>query len=444
LFGALALAGTSLLLYAPFMQSYTPIFVGLGWSLGRTHTALGEFLTVWGFFLFVSVTLLLLLAVRRFRFLRLIARYLSRLHRVEQVYSAVARARGPHPYRGRHGLRAGRPLRILGVLILFSVLVWWVWKGYWVLALMVPLWTLAAALMLRAARWPSVGAVRMRIGIRTSAPGERRFVLALIFTAFLILVGIEFFYLKDHLDGDQQGWWRMNTLFKFYLQAWVMLGIAVGVSLPDIWSTVERWCAGPRRIGIWWAWSAVLVLLFVVVALYPVLGTPARVMDRFPGARPPIGSLDGMQFMTVGVYHWPDENHPIPLWGDYRAIRWLQKNVKGTPVVAEAPIGYYREFGVRVSSFTGLPTLVGMHESEQRWGWQVGPRSGQARTLYRTLHLEETMDLIRELDVEYVYLGPLERVEYPEAAAKFERLQAMGKLSIAYRNDLVTIYSVSQ
>jgi uncharacterized membrane protein len=64
--------------------------------------------------------------------------------------------------------------------------------------------------------------------------------------------------------------------------------------------------------------------------------------------------------------------------------------------------------------------------------------------LYRTVNLEETTELIRELAVEYIYLGPLERIEYPEAAAKFERLRALGYLSLAYRNDLVTIYSVAQ
>ncbi len=216
-----------------------------------------------------------------------------------------------------------------------------------------------------------------------------------------------------------------------------MLGIAVGVSLRDMWRAIDKWRAGAR-----WAWSAVLALLLVAVALYPLLGTPARVVDRFPGERPPIGSLDGMEFMTVGTYYWPDENNPISLWGDYQAIRWLQENVRGTPVLAEAPIGYYREFGVRASSFTGLPTLVGMHESEQRWGWQVGPRSAQARNLYHTVNLEETMDLIRELDVEYVYVGPLERTEYPQAHVKFERLSELGTLSPVYRNDLVTIYQV--
>jgi uncharacterized membrane protein len=172
------------------------------------------------------------------------------------------------------------------------------------------------------------------------------------------------------------------------------------------------------------------------------LGTPARVMDRFPGARPPIGTLDGMAFMTVGRYTWPDENHPIDLWGDYEAIRWLQANVPGTPVLAEAPIGYYREFGVRVSSFTGLPTLVGMHESEQRYGWQVGPRSTQARNLYMISDVPRTMELLRDLNVEYVYLGPLERVEYHGAPAKFEGMAQAGLIEVVYQNELVTIYRV--
>jgi uncharacterized membrane protein len=231
----------------------------------------------------------------------------------------------------------------------------------------------------------------------------------------------------------------MNTLFKFYLQVWVMLAVAVGASLPEIWHAVERWSKG------WaWIWTFLLGALLVSAALYPVLGTPARVMDRFPGERPAIGTLDGMAFMTVGTYSWPNEGNRIHLQGDYEAIRWLREHVEGTPVLAEAPIGYYREFGVRVSSHTGLPTLIGMHESEQRYAWQVGERSGKANDLFHTANLERTLDLLRELDVEYVYIGPLERTQYPHAAGKFEQLAFRRYLSVAYQNEQVTIYKVEQ
>ena len=51
-------------------------------------------------------------------------------------------------------------------------------------------------------------------------------------------------------------------------------------------------------------------------------------------------------------------------------------------MLAEAPIGYYREGGLRVSSYTGLPTLLGMHEREQRPWEQVGPRERDAERLF--------------------------------------------------------------
>jgi uncharacterized membrane protein len=149
-----------------------------------------------------------------------------------------------------------------------------------------------------------------------------------------------------------------------------------------------------------------------------------------------------MAFMTVGTYNWPNEDNPIHLRGDYDAIRWLNENVQGTAVLAEAPLGYYREFGVRVSSYTGLPTLLGMHVREQRYGWQESERGRLANTFFVTADLQETMDIARELGIEYVYIGPLERTQYPRAAAKFDQLAQRALLSVVYWNDQVTIYRV--
>jgi YYY domain-containing protein len=415
LLAGVALAGGSLVLYLPFITHYAAIFVGLGWGLSRGQTLLGEFMTMWAFQLFVAVSLLLVLLLSHrnqwgvLRIIGLALRYPTRLHRVERLYRASTHHKG----------RSHR-ISIAAISILLVLMIITAWKGYWVLFVMLPLLALTLALFTQPQMSP-----------------ERRFTLALLFTAFLILVGIELFYLKDHLDGG--GAWRMNTLFKFYLQAWVMIGLAVGTALPGIWRAVDAWRSGTR-----WLWTSVLGLLIAAAALYPLLGTPARVMDRFPGARPPIGTLDGMAFMTVGTYTWPTEDNPIHLLGDYRAIQWLNENVKGTPVLAEAPIGYYREFGVRVASYTGLPTLLGMHESEQRYGWQVGERSGRANAFFITSDLAQTLSIIQELHIEYIYLGPLERTQYPVADQKFERLAASGSLSVAYENDAVTIYRVSQ
>jgi uncharacterized membrane protein len=309
---------------------------------------------------------------------------------------------------------------VVGVVALLILTIFLAWRGYWVLVLMVPLLALVTVLMVQG---------RMQ--------GERRFVLALVFTGFLIIVGVELFYLKDHLAGDTMGWWRMNTLFKFYLQVWIMLGVAVGAALPEIWEAVQAWKPVWRRL-----WEMGFGLLFIAAALFLLLGTPARVIDRFPERRPPIGTLDGMAFMTVGTYRWPSESNPIELQGDYQAIRWLQENVAGTPVVVEAPVGYYREFGGRVSSYSGLPALYNdQHEREQRYGWQNARRSRAVDEFFMTTDLTRVIEIAHELDVSYVYIGPLERTLYPRTA-KFDRLVSQGELTVAYRNQQVTIYKV--
>jgi uncharacterized membrane protein len=65
-----------------------------------------------------------------------------------------------------------------------------------------------------------------------------------------------------------------------------------------------------------------------------------------------------------------------------------------------------------------------------------------AHELYRTSDLERTIEIVRDLRVTYVYVGPLERILYPHTEAKFEQLVSQERLSVAHENDLVCIYRV--
>jgi YYY domain-containing protein len=407
------MSGLGLLLYLPFFTHYQALYVGVG--LVRASTPLEPFLTIWGLFIFLAVGLLWAKVVwgrpreTPLRCLGLLLRRGARLPRLLDRHRLLVRA-------PRAGYTTGL-LVLMGTAFLCVALMVF---EMWVLALLVPLLILFGLLVLR--RQASV---------------EDDFLALLAFLAMGILVGCEVVFMKDFLQGGE--YYRMNTIFKFYTQAWVLLAVATGASLPLVW----RWFSAVKRP--WWrrAWQALCLFLLLSSTVFLFLGTWRRVDDRFPGPRPPLGTLDGSAFMTVGSYYWPDESNRIQLVYDHQAIDWFLENVKGTPVVAEAPLPYYREFGLKVASYTGLPTLLGAHQNEQRYDWQVGPRSDDANNLYQTADLEEARQLISKLHVTYIYVGQLERTIYPsEGLAKFEVLRAGGEFALAYENPGVRVYEV--
>ncbi len=411
---AILVGSLSLGLYWPFFQHYKALHVGVGLVKGRTD--LRPFVSIWGFFLFVLISFLLTGLLRQrsrlglLRFLRLVAKRWETLPHLDELYKALVRRQTMGYLLGVYAL--GVALVVVVVLALL---------GYWVLALLTPPLILAALLLLY-----------------REASAEELFTYFLIFAGFLVLVGCELFYLKDFLQGGDYR--RMNTIFKFYIQVWVLFGLAAAAALPRLWASLRRW-----RSGMWgYAWKGLFSVLLLSACVYPVLGTPQRVMDRFPGPRPPIGTLDGMAYMTVGSYAWPDASNRIELKYDYEAIQWLLANVRGTPVIAEAALPYYREGGSRVASYTGLPSLLGaQHEGEQRYGWQVGQRDSEVREFYTTEDPRRALELIRKLDISYIYVGRLERTVYhPLGLAKFDRMVEEGYLTVPYSNAEVKIYRV--
>lgn len=406
----------ALALYRPFFVAYKATALGgVGLAITRTRTPLGPFLAIWSLFLFLALSFLAFELRRRgrwpgaLRFLRLLLVRWETLPRWSELYSVLVCRR-----------TAIYQAILWGLVALIAVAVAFAIKFPVPAVLLLPV-GLAGLLLLRWRLEP-----------------EDQFVGVLVFTGLLVLLGVEIFYLKDHLAGGLA--FRMNTLFKFHIQVWVLLGLGLGAALPQMWEAVGRWRSAAGR-GLWT--GALAVLLFGSL-IYPILGTLVRVQERFPGARPPVGTLDGLAFMTVGRFAWPDDDHPIELKWDYEAIRWLQENVEGTPVVAEAALAYYREHGGRVASYAGLPTLLGHHQQgEQRYGSQTGPRSRDADELFNGVSVPRAQRIIEDLHIRYIYIGQLERNYYNATGLeKFDRMVESGDLRVVFHNEGTTIYEV--
>ncbi|MBN1991739.1 MAG: glycosyltransferase family 39 protein [Anaerolineae bacterium] len=407
-----ALFTVTYLLYLPFFLNYQAIDVGLG--LVHTKTPLDQHLKIWGFFLFILVTWLwvsLLYPVSRNSLLRVMSLALRRWRVWPHLYEIYRRVVKRQTDACRVGL-----LSLAGMFVIALALFL---LGYGVPAYLVPLVALALLLL-----------------FRPEASGEIASLNLLAFTGLLVLLGMEFFFLRDWLGGGD--YYRMNTLFKFYIQVWLIFGVVAAVTLPQLWAWSGRW-SWPGQL----AWQDAVLLLLLATLVYPALGTRTRVNDRFPGDdnRPPIGTLDGLAYMTVGTFEWP-AGKLIELKYDYEAIRWLQANVFGTPIIAEAKVGYYREGGMRVAAYTGLPSVLGgLHQNEQRYARQVGERDFMINQFWTTPDPRRTLELIDELNITYVYLGQLERITYGDhVAVEFEQLATQGELALVFENEKTKIY----
>ncbi len=354
-------------------------------------------------------------------------------------------------------------------------------------------------------RGPSLVTVLILIGSITAvalsfvhqlgrANGEQNrselFAFCLAGFAFLMMLGAEFYFVSDLLG------YRANTVFRFWHQSWIMLAIIGGFGLyrltlswrlPKLRPEEVPWpqLAGfglafgaaytalvaiePRDVlyARWWtatlgifiagasivayavaaavrdasgpviwrrlAWLAVTTVILAAALVYPVTVTFERT-DGFRNAQ----SLDGLIHVR--------RSDPL----EYEAIQWLNQNVEGTPVILEA-VGDDFSDSARVSSRTGLPTVIGWVSHEIQWRGRPDDDGGSTPDrpftdrpddvvqIYTTSDVEAAKSLLDRYDVEYVYVGWLEREKYgEEGLAKFREFMVP-----VFENGGVTIYRMA-
>ena len=186
---------------------------------------------------------------------------------------------------------------------------------------------------------PLALAIALLRRIPLAAPSA--FALVLLAFAWSLSIGVELIYIRDAFDD------RMNTLFKFYYQAWTLYAVATAVALAVLWRTARiAW----QRVAL-----ATAAIMAVIAGLaYPVVASYQWTED-FAAWR----GLDGLGY---GEATAPDE---------VAAIRWLGEHATPGDVVLEAAGCSYFPFGRlpfnRVAAFTGVPTVIGWANHERQW-----------------------------------------------------------------------------
>jgi YYY domain-containing protein len=269
-----------------------------------------------------------------------------------------------------------------------------VWNGVAALVLLVLIATLRLDGVLLLA---ATVLFALQAALATKPPDSIRFFWLLVAAGIALTAVGEVVYIRDVFDGTP--FYRMNTVFKFGFQGWLMLAVASGVA--SVWG--QPWLRTPtRRLR-----QGILVGLVALAAIYPVLGTYSR-EARFAG--PP--TLYGMRWLAPG---------------DVAAIKWIQSNVGGAPTLLEEIGPDYDPAGRgRVSTYTGLPTVLAWSGHEIQWGHDSRLRGQAIHTIYGTLDPQEARSLLIQYGIRYVIVGSLERADYSAASlAKFSQLGAL-------------------
>lgn len=240
-------------------------------------------------------------------------------------------------------------------------------------------------------------------------PRSTPFVLLLVLIGAGLTLAPDFFYLRDQFG------YRINTIFKFFFQAWILWSLAGVYALVTLIQELRGWKNLLASAAVLLVWGAGFV--------YPAYW----LSERIEAAKNQPLEMDAS---TAYLSRYAAD--------DQEAVVWLQNAPLG--ITAEAVGGSYTGYA-RVSVHSGMPTVIGWpgHESQWRGGSvDFGSRQGEIETLYRSSSWDETLAILKKYNIQYVYIGNLERSTYRVNETKFA-----AHMRPVFQNATVIIYERS-
>lgn len=297
------------------------------------------------------------------------------------------------------------------------------------------------------------------------------FVLMLVLLGALLVVVPEFVYLRDQFGT------RMNTIFKFYFQTWILWSLAGAYIIARFLQEAE-----PRHTRFF-TLALVLAGLFVfgvslmqqkealqiafgsnrldfMLLLIPVLFLvwllQSLIQKRYRAALGVIclaGLAVGLIYPAIELWNKTEGFQPrdgYSLDGKQDSYQFSADEMAAAEWLAEAPIavmaeavsetgGSYTTYNI-ISTFSGMPTILGWvgHESQWRGGYEeIGSRQSDLRVLFSTSDWNQAKTIIDLYNLRYIVVGELERQTYQLDEAKF-----VANMDKVFDSATVDIYEV--
>ena len=224
---------------------------------------------------------------------------------------------------------------------------------------------------------------------RRGADDGAHYVMLLGSVAMYLLFAAELFFVHD-LFGN-----RMNTVFKFYYQAWILLSVVGGYG-AYVW-----WKHGSQLKGPAQAISTASLLLVLVLAFSSIYFSVASSVTKTTAST--LGpSLDSMKFLEQRNQ---DEKE---------AIIQVGKIAETHDILVESVGESYSDHG-RIAGYSGVPGLLGWKGHQIQWHGDDAlfiDREEDIETIYTTNDYSELNRLLDKYSVTMVVVGPREKSTY--------------------------------
>lgn len=223
-------------------------------------------------------------------------------------------------------------------------------------------------------------------------------------------------------------------MFKLGYQAFIMLSLLSAAS-------IVKWLQALRAPAHKWrrTLASIIFIIFLIPQLFLVVIYPLFSVRSYFNSLKTYESIDGLGWLQN---EYPD---------DFALIKWLRSRHfpdsdslianQDLPVIVEADGDSYTDYE-RVSTFTGLPTVVGWAVHE--WLWRgsydvVAPRREDVRLIYEDTDQVKVAEILKRYKIRYIIVGKIEREKF--TALSEETISALARP--VFRSGLSVVYEVN-
>lgn len=251
-----------------------------------------------------------------------------------------------------------------------------------------------------------------KIKVTKEQQGISQFIFILFGLGTLLVFIPEFFYIKDIYPAH----FRANTMFKLGYQSFIIMGIASSFTFFFIKNLGEI-----KSLLL----TLIFIFFFFFISIYPSFSIPSY-----------YGNLTSN--VELNGSKWLDSSLPQ----DKEIIEYINKNIKGQPVILEAQGDSYTDFE-RISAYTGNPTVAGWWVHE--WLWRgssdvVGKRIPDISSIYESEDINLTLALLKKYKVKYVVVSKMEKQKYLKL--KEDKFSKIATLIFQSTNKSGSLYQV--